>query len=307
MLCPSIIIHKLSYSPDNLVPLLKPPARKVKVKMLEVYCDSSYNEGEDSYIGCVVLRDGMQLHQSTTKVPGNPQNNLECELAALNFATFLVRTFSEGDAEIVVYNDSTEAVKAFQGRAQEVETEFSGSRISFEYIPREKVNQAAADSLSKKFPVFFSSKATCDVESFSRREDILSDIARNKSSVLYLEKVPEMSSNKKTCYRLVVRTVDKILSDDRLYPVKKGGPGTQVKAAEEIRKDLSDPEILSSLKSKGVRLKNSYFLLTDETWGLRGTDSQACSILPASIPHKIICDEVDRSPQNLFKRAERFR
>ncbi|MDD3246193.1 MAG: hypothetical protein PHF18_04965 [Methanosarcina sp.] len=275
--------------------------------MLEVYCDSSYNEGEDSYIGCVVLREGGQIHQSTTKVPGHPRNNLDCELAALNFAISLVRIFSEADSEIVVYNDSTEAVKAFQGKAQDVEKEFSGSRVSFEYIPREKMNQAAADSLSKKFPVFFSSTSTSDVESFSRREDVLSDIARNGRNVFYLEKVPEMSTNKKTCYRLIVRTMEKILSDDLIYPVKKGGPGTQVKAAEEIRKDLSNPEVLSSLKSKGVRLENSYFLLTDETWGLRGTDSQAYSILPSSIPHKIICDEVDRSPQNLFRRAERFR
>jgi len=275
--------------------------------MLEVYCDSSYNEGEDSYIGCVVLRDGGQIHQSTTKVPGHPQTNLDCELAALNFSISLVRTFSKGDAEIVVYNDSTEAVRAFQGRVQEVEKEFSGSRVSFEYIPREKMNQAAADSLSKKFPVFFSSTSTSDVESFSRREDVLSDIARNGSNVFYLEKVPEMSTNKKTCYRLIVRTMEKTLSDDLVYPVKKGGPGTQVKAAEEIRKDLSNPEVLSSLKSKGVRLENSYFLLTDDTWGLRGTDSQAYSILPSSIPHKVICDEVDRSPQNRFRRAERFR
>ncbi|WP_440945902.1 hypothetical protein ACSAZL_17670 [Methanosarcina sp. T3] len=275
--------------------------------MLEVYCDSSYNEGEDSYIGCVVLRDGMQLHQSTTKVPNHPQNNLECELAALNFAISLVRTFSVGDTEIVVYNDSTEAVKAFQGRAQQVEKEFPGSRINFEYIPREKMNQATADSLSKKFPVFLSSTSTSEVESFSRRKDVLSDIARDGSNVFYLEKVPEMSTNKKTCYRLIVRTMEKILSDDLFYPVKKGGPGTQIKAAEQLRKDLSNPEILSSLKAKGVRLENSYFLLTDETWGLRGTDSQAYSILPSSIPHRIICDEVDRSPQNLFRRAERFR
>jgi hypothetical protein len=275
--------------------------------MLEVYCDSSYNENGESYIGCVVLREGRQIHQSTTEVRGNPRNNLDCELDALDFAISLVRIFSKGDKEIVVYNDSTEAVKNFQGKAEGAEQEFSGSGISFEYIPREKMYQAAADSLSKKFPVFFSSTAMCSVESFSRREDILSDIARNKSSVFYLEKVLEMSSNKKTCYRLVVRTMEKILSDDRFYTIKKGGPGTQVKAAEEIRKDLSNPEFLSSLKSKGIRLENSYFLLTDETWGLRGTDSQACSILPPSIPHKIICDEVDRSPQNLFKRAERFR
>ena len=275
--------------------------------MFEVYCDSSYNESEDSYIGCTVLRDGKQIHQSTTKVPDVPENNLDCELAALNFAVTLARIFSEGDRDIIIYNDSTEAVKAFQKERPEIEKKFSGTSINFEYIPREKVNQAIADSLSKKFPVFFLNIPTCEVESFSRREDILSDIARNERSVFYLEKVDEKSTNKKTCYRLIIRTLEKILSDDRLYLVKKGGPGTQVKAAEEIRKDLSDPSVISSLKAKGVRLENSYFLLTDETWGLRGTDNQTYSILPDSVRHRIICDEVDRSPQNLFRRVERFR
>ncbi len=275
--------------------------------MFEVYCDSSYNENEDSYIGCTVLRDGRQIHQSTTKVPGVPENNLGCELAALGFAVKLTRIFFETDRDIFIYNDSTEAVRLFQAKKEEIEKEFSGSNISFEYIPREKVNQATADSLSKRFPVFFLDIPTFEVESFSRRESILSDIARNGRNVLYLEKNEKQSTNKKTCYRLVIRNMERILSDDRLYLVKKGGPGTQVKAAEEIRKDLSDLSVISSLKEKGVRLENSYFLLTDETWGLRGTDNQAYSILPASVPHRIICDEVDRSPQNLFKRAERFR
>lgn len=281
-------------------------AKKVKVSMFEVYCDSSYNENEDSYIGCTVLKDGRQIHQSTTKVPNVPESNLSCELAALDFAVTLVRFFSRKDRDIIIYNDSTEAVKFFQAKRAEIEKEFSGSKVSFEYIPREKVNQAVADSLSKKFPIYFLDLPTFEVESFSRREDILSDIARNGRSVLYLEKNEEQSTNKKTSYRLVIRTMEKILSDDRLYLVKKGGPGTQVKAAEEIRKDLSDPSVLLSLKEKGVRLENSYFLLTDETWGLRGTDNQVYSILPASVPHRIICDEVDRSAVNLFRRAERF-
>jgi len=274
--------------------------------MLEIYCDSSFNEGENSYIGCVVLRDGNQIHQSTTKIPDVSQSNLECEIAALNFAVTLTGIFSEGDRDITIYNDSTEAVKAFQKENQEIE-KLSGLNINFEYIPREKVNQAIADSLSKKFPVFFLNIPTCEVESFSRREDILSDIARNGRNILYLEKIEEKSTNKKTCYRLIIRTMDKILSDDRFYLIKKGGLGTQVKVAEEIRKDLSDPHILYLLEAKNVRLENSYFLLTDETWGLRGTDNQTCSILPSSIPHRIICDEVDRSPQSLFRRAERFR
>jgi hypothetical protein len=254
-----------------------------------------------------VLRDGKQIHQSTTKVPDFPQNNLDCELKALNFAITLAQIFSEGDQDITIYNDSTEAVKAFQKERPEIDKKYPGLNINFEYIPREKVNQAIADSLSKKFPVFFLNIATCEVESFSRREDILSDIARNGRNILYLEKVDEKSTNKKTCYRLIIRTIDKILSNDRLYLIKKGGPGTQVKVAEEIRKDLSDPLVFSSLEANGVRLDNSYFLLTDETWGLRGTDNQTCSILPGSVRHRIICDEVDRSPQNLFRRAEHFR
>jgi len=275
--------------------------------MFEVYCDSSYNESEDSYIGCTVLRDGKQIHQSTTKVPDGPENNFNCELAALDFAVTLAKIFSENDREIFLYNDSTEAVKSFQAKKNEIEKDFSGSSVSFEYIPREKVNQAIADSLSKKFPIFFLDIPTFEVESFSRREDILSDIARNGRSVFYLDKNEEMSTNKKTCYRLIIRNMEKILSDDRLYLVRKGGPGTQVKAADEIRKDLSDPLVISSLKVKGIRLENSYFLFTDETWGLRGTDNQAYSILPTSVPHRIICDEVDRSPQNLFLKAARFR
>jgi hypothetical protein len=275
--------------------------------MLEVYCDSSFNEGEDSYIGCTVLRSGEQIHQSTTKVPGVPQSNLECEIAALNFAVTLTGIFVEEDRSITIYNDSTEAVKAFQKEKPEIEKKLSGLSINFEYIPREKVSQAIADSLSKKFPVFFLNIPTCEVESFSRREDILADIARNGRNIFYLEKVEERSTNKKTCYRLTIRTMDKILSNDRLYLIKKGGPGTQVKAAEEIRKDLLDPQVISLLKARGVKLENSYFLLTDETWGLRGTDNQACSIIPGTVLHRIICDEVDRSPENLFRRAEIFR
>jgi hypothetical protein len=275
--------------------------------MFEVYCDSSYNENEDSFIGCTALRDGRQIYQSTTKIQNNPDSNLNCELAALDFAVTLANIFSKEGEEIIIYNDSTEAVKFFQANRKEIEKKFPKSSVSFEYIPREKVNQAIADSLSKKFPIFFLDIPTLEVESFSRREDILSNIARNEPSVLYLVKNEELSTKKKTCYRLVIRSMEKVLSDERLYLIKKGGPGTQVKAADEIRKDLSDPSLVSSLKTKGVRLENSYFLLTDETWGLRGTDNKAYSVLPDSVPHRIICDEVDRSPENLFRKAERYR
>ena len=112
--------------------------------MFEVYCDSSYNENEDSYIGCTVLRDGRQIHQSTTKILNNPDNNLNCELAALDFAVALAKIFSENDKEMIIYNDSTEAVKFFQANRKEIKKEFPKSNVSFEFVPREKVYQAIA-------------------------------------------------------------------------------------------------------------------------------------------------------------------
>jgi hypothetical protein len=51
------------------------------------------------------------------------------------------------------------------------------------------------------------------------------------------------------------------------------------------------------------RLDGAYFLITDETWGLRIKGEEAYSILPCEIPHTILCHEVDRSPENLFRRA----
>lgn len=276
--------------------------------MLEIYCDSSYNDSEDSFIGCVVMRDGELVHQSTTKVPSSPENNLDCELAALNFAISLCRIFSKPQEEVVIYNDSTEAVKVFQAREPEFNGILSaGAGFRFEYTPREEAHQSIADSLSKKFPIFFRDALTFDVECLSKRPEVLFDIVASESSVFYLEKVKEMSTNTKICYRLVVRSAEKILSDDRLYLVKKGGFGTQVTAAEEIRKDLSDPQIRASMEAKGICFENSYFLLTDETWGLRLSDNKAYSLLPFTVPHRIICDEVYRSADSLFRRLERFK
>ncbi len=130
------------------------------------------------------------------------------------------------------------------------------------------------------------------------------DIAKNNRSVFYLEKVKEKSTNSRTCYKLVVRTPEKKLSEDKLYCVEKGGEGTHIKVAGKIYNDLNDPEIQLSLINAGVYFENSYFLITDDTWGLCGTDNQAYSILTTSVKHRIICDQVDRSAENLFNRIK---
>lgn len=265
--------------------------------MLEIYCDSSYNENTDSYIGCLVLQDGKQIHQSTTKIISDLKDNLDCEKSAIDFALLLSKLFVINEEDIIIYSDSTEAIKHF--RTLDI------ANTKFEFTPREKQHQSIADSLSKKFPkdiLNTSNLCKLDVESFTA--GILLDIASNNRNVFYLENEKEKSTNTVTCYKLVIRSPEKILSVNRLYPVKKGGDGTQFKAANEISTDLNKPEVQLSLNKAGIEIENSYFLLTNETWGLRETDSKAYSILPCSISHRIICDPVDKSAEYLFKRIK---
>lgn len=263
--------------------------------MLEVYCDSSFNEGGPSFIGCSVIKDGVELHQSTTRIVPDPAGNLECETAAINFAASLALLFSEGDT-IVIYNDSTEAVKEIQARKPE--------GFVVEYVSRDNVYQSVADRLSKKFQQ--ARAETFDlckkpVESFT--PDILIDIAAHHKPVLYIQKDQRESTNSKTVYRLVVRTAEGVVSDDRKYTAK-AGEVKNIKVARAVSKDLSDPAVLRSFN--GIKLENCYFLLTDETWGLRLKGGEAYSIMPCSIPHRIICHEVDRAPDNLFSRASKY-
>lgn len=263
--------------------------------MLEIFCDSSFNFGGPSFIGCYIIKDGAELHQSTTRIVPDPQGNLECEMAAINFAASLALLFSTGD-RIVIYNDSTEAVKEFQVRKPE--------GFTVEYVSRDSAYQSVADRLSKKLPQSrMETFELCKkpVESFT--PGVLEDVAIHHKPVLYVQKDPIESSNTKTVYRLVIRTAEGIVSNDRKY-VAKAGEIKNIKIARDVSKDLSDRAVLRSLD--GISLDGSYFLLTDETWGLRLKGGEAYSILPCSIPHHIICHEVDRSPDNLFSRAEAY-
>lgn len=260
--------------------------------MLEVYSDSSFNEDGPSYIGCVVLKNGLEIHQSTTRIFPDPLRNLECETAAIEFAAGLSCLFAHGDP-VIIYNDSTEAVKEFQQR--------KSSRYSVEYVSRENVHQSVADRLSKKFQqtrVEAFDLCKRPVETFTK--EVLEDIAVNKKAVLYLAKDQRESTNTKTVYKLIIRNIDGVLSDDRKYEAR-AGEVKNIKVARDISKDLSDPEVLKTIK--GPKLEDSYFLLTDETWGLRIKGGESYSILPCNVPHKIICHEVDRTPDNLFERA----
>lgn len=271
--------------------------------MVEIYCDSSYNKNADSYIGCLVLKGNKQIHQSTTKIVTNPKDNLDCEKEAIKMALSLVGLFvtNRNDKVATIYNDSTEAIKHFRDSG----IDNSNVNVKFEYTPREKEHQSIADSLSKSFPRGMQgSTGLSKLDVGSLTKDTLSAIATNKRSVFYLQTDKAKSTKSKTCYRLVVQSTEKILSDDRLYYAKKGGEGTHFNAAAQICADIRKPEVLASLAEAGVELENSYFLLTNETWGLRGTDNKAFSILPHNVKHRIICDEVNRSAKHLFSRVK---
>ncbi|MCM1566352.1 MAG: hypothetical protein NC238_10465 [Dehalobacter sp.] len=260
--------------------------------MLEVYCDSSYNEDGSSFIGIVAIADGVEIHQSTTAVLPAPLSNLECERAAISMAIRLARVLRRAGEPVVIYNDNTEAVK----ECLEAET----SLFPVEYAPRETPFQEVADRLSRRFP--HRPAETHDlcrrpVESFT--PEVLADIANNRRTVLYLLKDMERSSNTKSCYQLVARNIDCELSDDHVY-CARSGEVKNVKIARDICADVVTGGIPADLSS-------AYFLLTDETWGLRLKGGEAYSILPCDIPHRIICHEVDRSPDNLWRRVARYK
>ena len=260
--------------------------------MLEVYCDSSFNQNGHSFIGCVILKDGIEIHQSTTRITPDPLRNLECELAALTYGVSMAGLFP--DRHIIIYNDSTEAVKEFQSRAP--------ASYVVEYVGRDNPYQSLADRLSKKFPqALIKTYGLCKkpVEAFTPA--VLEDIA-NGRDVLYLKKDERESTNTKTVYRLIICDVGHILSDDRKYEAKSGEV-KNIKVAEDISKDLTDPGFVKNIE--GLNLEGAYFLLTDETWGLRQKGGEAYSIIPCSIPHHVICHEVDRSPENLFRRVNK--
>ena len=258
--------------------------------MLEIYCDSSYYDDGPSFIGCVIISDGLEAHQSTTMIVPDPKSNLECEIAAIELAMRLARIFRRSTEPVVIYNDNTEAVKAYlQNESALYQVEFS---------PRESPYQSMADRLSKRFPQKLAeAHDLCKklVETFS--EEILRDIGENHRQVVYLSRDAGRSTNTKSVYRLVVRTSDGIVSADKMFEARSG----EVKNIK-VARDISERS-----ENLAAGLENSYFLLTDETWGLRLKGGEAYSILPCTIPHRIICHEVDRSPENLWRRVEALR
>ena len=267
--------------------------------MLEIFCDSSFNQNGPSFIGCLILKCGREIHQSSTLVQPDPVRNLECELAAIQMAISMAGVFSTDGEHVIIYNDSTEAVREYQGSAT--------GNIAVEYRPREDPYQSVADRLSKKFPQ--AKLETFDlckhgVESFT--PDILRDIASGNKCVVYLEKDERETTNTRTVYTLIIRDIDRVILGDRKYSAKSGEV-KNIKVARDVSGDLEDASILASLAGRGADLNNSYFLLTDETWGLRTKGGEAYSILPCSIPHRIICHEVDRTAGNLFRRAAAYR
>lgn len=259
--------------------------------MLEVYCDSSFNEKGVSFIGCVAVKDGVEICQSTARIIPDPLRNIECELAAIGFGIEVAALFP--DPRTIIYNDSTEAVKEYQQKKQ--------TGYTVEYAARETPYQSLADRLSKRFPQgLIEAYGLCKkpVESFT--PEVLADVARG-APVLYLKKSERETTNKKTVYTLIVRTMDRILSDNKKYEAK-AGEVKNIKAAREVSADLGDPNFIERIE--GLKLEGAYFLLTDETWGLRLKGGEAYSIIPCGVAHRIICHEVDRSPENLFRRAE---
>ncbi|HMK46323.1 MAG TPA: hypothetical protein VK436_06820 [Methanocella sp.] len=254
--------------------------------MLDIYCDASFNEGSPCFIGCVIVADGVEIHQSTTRVVPDPGSNLECEMAAIALGMLFAKAFRRAAEPVVVYNDNTEAVKAY--------LQHEASLHPVEFTPRDNPYQALADRLSRQFPHRLAeTHDLCRkrVESFTH--DVLLDIGQNRRIVVYLSRDRDRSTNTRTVYQLVVRTVEGVISDSWTFEARSGEV-KNIKVAREVSDMLEHAEI---------DLSDGYFLLTDETWGLRIKGGEAYSIMPCDVPHRIICHEVDRSSENLWRRV----
>lgn len=260
--------------------------------MLEVYCDASFRAGGASYVGCAVLKDGVMVCQSTARVLPEPLRNTECERAAIDFGIAAASLFP--DPVTVIYNDSSEAVREYG----------AAGACRVEYAPRDAPYQSLADRLSRRFPQGLAADhGLCrkPVEPFT--PGVLASIARG-APVLYLKKIERETTNTRAVYSLVVRTIDRVLSDTARYEAR-AGEARGIKAALEAAADLSDPGFVARIG--GPELEGAYFLITDETWGLRLKGGEAYSILPGGVGHHVVCHEVDRRPENLFRRAGEYR
>lgn len=111
-------------------------------KDIEIYCDSSHNYGQGSYIGCCILVNGEFAHQSTTKIEFDPIDNQECERAAVNYSINFARLFFQ-NADIDIFNDSRTLIDRYSTLQN------NGCKINFQYVRRNAEFQWVADKLSK--------------------------------------------------------------------------------------------------------------------------------------------------------------
>jgi len=91
-----------------------------------------------------------------------------------------------------------------------------------EFAARETPYQSLADRLSKRFPHgLIKTCGLCKKPVRPFTEEVLADVASG-APVVYLRKIERETTNTKTVYALVIRTMGGILSDDRRYEAKSG-------------------------------------------------------------------------------------
>lgn len=229
--------------------------------------DYSTNDKGEVLVGCQILKNGQYIHQSTTKIGSNLENDV----------IFFVKSLSS----MIAKDGETVKVCKSSDLNSQIVAKLARSFKYYDGLP--------STSLPK-----------CRFERFSG--DIRCEIAANERNILYVKEVRSTKTRK--YYNLVIASPTNIVHEEEFGPIVKGGDGLHFKIAEQIHSKLCSDDFIQFLEMEGIQIQDSYFLITNELSGLTFNNYMTNSIIPKSIRHKVIGDRRFYSNPSYFSSDE---
>ena len=262
---------------------------------MEAYCNSNYNG--NLFIGILIFQDGEMICQCTVKKNTKSEDYIKYNIAAIECSISFSKRIEDKNS-IVICNECEEAIHHFNSLHHDDNFHFQ--------ISLNETYKRLTQKISEKFPVDSPGEPELHKQKIGgvnyNNSEIFHDIINNHRCVLYIQNYKR--SNKYSQYHFIIRSSDKILYEEESIPLRRGS--IHKNFIKNVSRQLANPEFQNILKTKGVELENSYFLLTSATKTLRMTDNQANSILPSNIKHKIIYDS-NQYAEEFFRKLEEIK
>jgi hypothetical protein len=261
---------------------------------MEVYCNSNYNG--NLFIGNLIFQNGEMICQCTMKKNTKSEDYIKYNIAAIEYSMSFSKQIEDKNC-IIIYNECEEAIHYFNNLHYD-------DKFCFQITSNETYKRLA-QNISKNFPVDYPGEPELHKQKIKsvnyNNSEMFNDIINNHRCVLYIQN--NKVSNKYSIYHFIIRSSDEILYKESI-PLKKGS--IYKNFIKYISRQLVDPKFQNILKTKGVELENSYFLLTSATKTLLITDKRANSILPSNISHQIIYDS-NQYADDFFRKLEEIK